>query len=370
MLQSQNCIFVMGMHRSGTSALTGALQLMGCQLGGQLMGPWKGDNPKGFFENMKVFRMNEHFIKKCNSSWDDPCFYGSDWLLDKEVKQYKRDLKDLLEQEIGHHALSAVKDPRICILFPVLQDVFSDMGIAIKCVFAVRDPVEVAKSLQKRDGFSLEHGLLMWMNHMLTAEYLTRGVPRVFVAFESLIENSESEISAIIEKLELPFPRPWQEARADVLAFLDRDLRHHKKPPQLFDDPLSLLVQECYASFLESASKKDDSERIVDRNDTIRKNYEKYTRFFYNPEVKGMVSGLHETRRKIEKQTVRYQVVVAEMERLSKDIQSRDQSVVECETKVLALQDTLLQIKESRSWRLAMFIKKCNPASWKNSSIS
>jgi hypothetical protein len=355
----------MGMHRSGTSALTGALQLMGCQLGEKLMGPWKGDNPKGFFENMKVFRTNEHFIKKCNSSWDDPCFYGPDWILNKEVKQYKRDLKDLLEQEIGHHVLSAVKDPRICILFPAWQDVFSDMGIGIKCVFAVRDPVEVAKSLQKRDGFSLEHGLLMWMNHMLTAEYLTRDLPRVFVAFESLIENPEGEISRIIEKLELSFPRPWQEARDDVMAFLDRDLRHHKKSPQLSNDTILTLVHECYASFLESASKKDDSERIIDRNNTIRKKYEEYTQFFYNSEVKGMVSGFNKTRMEIEKQTERCQFVEGEMDRLNKDIQRRDQIIVDCEAKILALQNTLLQIKGSRSWRAAMLIKKCNPASWK-----
>ena len=361
MSDSRDCIFVMGMHRSGTSALTGVLQLMGCRLGEKLMGPWQGDNPKGFFENVKVFRQNEHFLKECGSSWCDPCFYGADWVLSRADKEYEANLKGLLKKEIESHTLSAIKDPRLCILLPVWQKALMETGIGVKCVFAVRSPMEVAKSLQKRDRFSLEHGLLLWMNYMLTAELLTRGLPRVFLSFEHLIEDSENAIATIAKKLDIFFPRSWGDAKNDVLKFLDRDLRHYNNPTSFVKNSVSELVHECYVSFLEAATEEGDSEDISVRNDKIRTNYESLIDFFYNPDVRKNVAEGNIAVEHLKKETERCRLVEAKMEQMNTVIQFKDESIAGCETKIQELQNTLLEIQGSRSWKLAMFIKKCVP---------
>ena len=46
---------VLGMHRSGTSAITRGLQALNVNLGEQLLPAVPNDNDKGFFEKMKEY---------------------------------------------------------------------------------------------------------------------------------------------------------------------------------------------------------------------------------------------------------------------------------------------------------------------------
>lgn len=70
----QTCILLLGMHRSGTSALAGTLHQLGIYLGSDLMKPGQY-NKKGYFENNLIFRFNEQLLHKVGSSWDD-IFYS------------------------------------------------------------------------------------------------------------------------------------------------------------------------------------------------------------------------------------------------------------------------------------------------------
>ena len=58
------------MHRSGTSALSGILQLLGFDLGRDLMGP-NEFNPSGYWENQQVVRLNERVLSHLGTSWSD-----------------------------------------------------------------------------------------------------------------------------------------------------------------------------------------------------------------------------------------------------------------------------------------------------------
>lgn len=65
----QTCILVLGMHRSGTSALTGVLGLLDVYLADTI----KGDenNKKGYFENWKVQQLNDRIFSSIKSNWQD-----------------------------------------------------------------------------------------------------------------------------------------------------------------------------------------------------------------------------------------------------------------------------------------------------------
>ena len=75
----QRAILVLGMHRSGTSAVTGALRLCGVELGTELMQPGS-DNPKGFWEHAGVVAIHERLLAALERSWNDPRPLPADWL--------------------------------------------------------------------------------------------------------------------------------------------------------------------------------------------------------------------------------------------------------------------------------------------------
>ena len=61
-VNQQRLIVVLGMHRSGTSAITKSLELLGVGLGSELH-PAGFDNPKGFWEDRDCLEINERLLK-------------------------------------------------------------------------------------------------------------------------------------------------------------------------------------------------------------------------------------------------------------------------------------------------------------------
>ena len=65
-------IVVLGMHRSGTSALCGLLNLAGVYFGreGEFI-QTKDENPKGFWERKDVRRLNDEILHSLGSDWSE-----------------------------------------------------------------------------------------------------------------------------------------------------------------------------------------------------------------------------------------------------------------------------------------------------------
>src|SRR5262245_1322694 len=64
------CIFVLGMHRSGTSLFAGVLGLLGAGLPKNLL-PANSWNPKGYFEPLDIVNLHEEMLSALGSSWAD-----------------------------------------------------------------------------------------------------------------------------------------------------------------------------------------------------------------------------------------------------------------------------------------------------------
>ena len=64
-------LFVLGMHRSGTSAMTGALQLVGAHPGDDLMPPSPDENPLGYFEDRGIVAIHDAVLAAAGRSWSD-----------------------------------------------------------------------------------------------------------------------------------------------------------------------------------------------------------------------------------------------------------------------------------------------------------
>ncbi len=138
-------ILVIGMHRSGTSAVTRVLNLLGVELGGSLL-PRAADNVLGFWEHQEVVSIHERLFSALGRNWFDLSELPLGWLSTPAASEAKQQLKELFTREFGGAVVWAVKDPRICRLLPLWRCALEELGVKAHALFMVRHPNEVAQS--------------------------------------------------------------------------------------------------------------------------------------------------------------------------------------------------------------------------------
>ena len=87
---STQAILVAGMHRSGTSALTKTLSILGADLPRNLMPPMKGNNDKGFWESKDLEGIHDSLLESAGSMWDDWSEFNPEWFETVTAIQYKK----------------------------------------------------------------------------------------------------------------------------------------------------------------------------------------------------------------------------------------------------------------------------------------
>jgi glycosyltransferase involved in cell wall biosynthesis len=260
----QRLIVVLGMHRSGTSAITRSLQVMGVELGDRLMSATAMEgNAKGFLEDLDFNALNNEILNALGSNWHalSPIESGDVEILRK--KGYFFRAVELLRQKIINLPIFGFKDPRVAKLLPFWKGVFSHCQFEVSYLLVVRHPLSVTKSLAKRDGFEAEQSYLMWLDHVITSLIWSIGYRRVLVDYDYLMKSPGHELSRIAKGLGLEIdPTKLESYKAE---FLDEGLRHTAYRPNdlLLDDACPPLVREIYAVLLNVASgdiKIDDGE--------------------------------------------------------------------------------------------------------------
>ncbi len=219
-------VVVAGMHRSGTSAFAGLLGLLGAALPLD-MGDGADDNEAGFWEPLPIKAFDDELLAVAGSRWDDVVALPAEWYESEAAASHVARAIELLEQEYADAPLLVLKDPRICRLLPFWRRVFVAAGLEAYYALPLRNPLEVAASLERRNGFPVEKSLLLWLAHVLSAERHTRGLPRAFPRYEDLIEDPYAVAARLGEGLGLAWPKLTARIRPEMAGFLTRDLRHH-----------------------------------------------------------------------------------------------------------------------------------------------
>ena len=111
-------IMVLGMHRSGTLAFTGALSLMGVDLGPSLL-PASSTNQSGYWEHSEVVSVHDRLLMALGSSWDDLSPLPARWWESEPAAPYRAMLLEILARDFAASPLWALKDPRLCRLMPL-----------------------------------------------------------------------------------------------------------------------------------------------------------------------------------------------------------------------------------------------------------
>lgn len=226
----RQALIVLGMHRSGTSALSGMLAKLGAREPSTPMPPTV-DNPRGYWESVEFMRLHDAILSSSGSSWDDWGRFNPGWLESAAASEFTGQLPQVLEQEFGDAGLLLLKDPRICRFFPFWLQGLAQLGIAPKVVFALRHPAEVAESLRARDGFGRNRALLLWLRHVLDAEHASRPVARSFVHYRDLLEDWRSQAQRIARELGIQWPRWSGSVELEIDGHLATELRRHVAEP-------------------------------------------------------------------------------------------------------------------------------------------
>lgn len=234
-------LVVIGMHRSGTSASTGALRCVGVELGEKLYAGHRDVNAKGYFEHSDIADTNEEVLLRLGSVWDDVLIKPDGWWKREELRPFAEKMRKFIRRDFSGSPLWAVKDPRVCRLLPWWLEIFAAEGIKPHFLFVIRSPDDVYGSLKRRDGFSRGKSFMLWLLHYLEAESGSRGYPRAFTSFDHFLEDPQGELRRVEQQLGLRFPVSVDAAGTCLSQFLSKDLRHHRAG-EVTELPGSLLV--------------------------------------------------------------------------------------------------------------------------------
>jgi hypothetical protein len=239
---SRAAILVLGMHRSGTSALTWLLGRLGAALPRDAIEA-SGDNARGYWESQALVKADDQLLRVVRSSWFDPRALDFSRLSTDGLRSRKNRIREAIESAWGDAALLAVKDPRQCRCVPIILDVLNEMGIEPRALLMLRSPAEIARSLASRDGTTPAYAHLLWLRHMIEAERATRGLMRAVVEYDATLDDWRNAMSRIAP---LAGREGWQadetEAAA-IEAFLDPELRHHRAAAAELEEPLAGIVR-------------------------------------------------------------------------------------------------------------------------------
>lgn len=253
---SRVALVVLGMHRSGTSALTRMLSLLGAALPENVMGTGylgrEGGNEAGHWEPERLVTLHDQMLEEAGSRWDDwrsfdPTAFGLDRLY-----HYKSEIIRTISEEYGDAPLFVLKDPRLCRFAPLYEEVLGEMDIEPRYILTHRNPVSVLDSLSRRDDMAGSYASLVWLRHVLDAEETTRGKTRNFLSYEGYLDDWRSAAEKISTDLGLEWPRNVEEVEHQIDAHLSSGLQHHAATLEDLDSDARVgpAVRDTYRALL------------------------------------------------------------------------------------------------------------------------
>ncbi len=144
-------VLILGMHRSGTSSVAGALVRLGGDAPLHMMAP-QLDNERGFWESSVIMEMNGDVLAAGDSDWTDWRKFDCCRIGGPFVDGLRARAKAALIAEFADARIPVIKDPRMCRLMRFWAPVFEEAGWSTRAVLPLRSPLEVAWSLERRDG--------------------------------------------------------------------------------------------------------------------------------------------------------------------------------------------------------------------------
>jgi hypothetical protein len=258
------CLLVLGMHRSGTSALARVTSLLGADLPSTVMGPGRG-NARGHWEPERLVACHDRLLEKLGSRWNDWQSLDVDRVPEPALADVKREVSSLIDDDYGASVFFVLKEPRLCRLVPFYTALLREKGIEPRYLLAIRNPLAVIHSLSERDGMSPGRVALLWLRHALDVEFATRDASRAVISYEQVLLDWRPAMQRAAARLSLRWPRPLDEATAEITAFLTGEMQHYapSRRELAARDDVPLWVRQTYRALLDLEINPDDDTAIA-----------------------------------------------------------------------------------------------------------
>jgi hypothetical protein len=221
-------VLVIGMHRSGTSATTGLLAHLGLAVTDprDLLTASRTANERGHWESQALLRFNIRLMRRLGGTWSTPPGPSLGWERDQTLDSWRREGRQLVDELLPNRP-SVWKDPRNCVLLPFWRAVLAP---PLAAVLILRDPLEVARSLQTRNAMPLTYGMAVWERHLRAAAVALDGIPTIAGDYAATLEDPASWCDRLTDFLGDVGVALDPAGHADAARFLDAGLRHHRAP--------------------------------------------------------------------------------------------------------------------------------------------
>lgn len=227
-------VVVLGMHRSGTSAVTGLLHLAGVPLPEQRHLVGRGRfNPKGFWEIQPLNIVNESLLRALGGDWSAPPRLDAGWTEDPAVRGMNDRARKVFSKVMPSGAW-LWKDPRLCLTLPFWRGIAEAPAV----VMVLRNPLEIARSLADRNQFPLRLSLALWERYTAGMLAVAAGSPVAVYEYQSVFGDPAGWVRTAREWLIGLGVRCGAMAPEHAITdLIDPGLRHGDTSGALRDDP-------------------------------------------------------------------------------------------------------------------------------------
>ena len=241
-------IVVVGMHRSGTSAVTGAIGALGFNVVSPQDRLSPHDSNPEHWESLSVLQHSDAVLAHFGGTWDAPPQLPAGWENDSGLPDQKAASEALTAAYPGPGP-SVWKDPRICLLLPYWRPV---LQAPMAAVLVWRAPLAVARSLRRRDGTPLPYGVALWERYNRSAMANLAGTDVYVLAYDALVEDPAVSLHGLTSWLGsigifdgMP---PWEHESA--LSVITANLRHESVQTTGDEDRIVLNEQRLLVDHL------------------------------------------------------------------------------------------------------------------------
>jgi hypothetical protein len=241
-------VLILGMHRSGTSAVAGISYFLGAAAPATIMEP-AAANPTGFWESETISGLNEVILGAGGCAWFDSLAFDPTNVSAEDRHDLLPCSTSALTREFGDAPLFVLKDPRFSLVLDLWLPTFAAMNITVAPLLALRHPAEVMASLRRRDGMPVDIAAPLWLHYTLEAERHTRHRPRAVLSYANLMQDWRGCVTRITQAADITWQIPFESAAVAIGEFLRPQLRHHYAAPSKVaagKPPISNWIAETY----------------------------------------------------------------------------------------------------------------------------
>jgi len=220
-------IAVLGMHRSGTSAITRGLAALGVFLCNDFLDA-QPENPTGYWEDKGIVDLNERVLKTLGLTWDAVAPVDLTLLESNAMRKLRSAAAAYIRRAFCSNALWGFKDPRTMRVLPFWLGVFAACAVDDSYLLFIRNPMSVAKSLFARQQMPLDTAMQLWLAYGIPFFGRTAGKAMIVVDYDRFMLEPRRELERIARGLAIAPGEKKLAPEIDTFTneFLDDKLRH------------------------------------------------------------------------------------------------------------------------------------------------